>query len=373
MEKKWASTPYFEAGMTVQNKKRRNENPTAGKETFWRFFYVFGNARRNGNPRILPNLRTIASGNKPLPICPIKEATMTVNWQGVYPALTTPFSNSDTIDHPTFEKNLQAQLEAGVDGVVLGGTLGEASSLLNEEKYELVRFTVEKAAGRVPVIMNIAEQTTKAASEAAREAERCGANGLMLLPPMRYNADARETLAYFRAVADATPLPIMIYNNPVDYKILVTLDMFETMTAWPSIQAVKESTRDVSNVTRMLNRFGDRFKILTGVDTLALESLMLGAHGWVAGLVDAFPRETVAIFQLAKAGKFVEAAEIYRWFLPLLELDIHPKLVQYIKLAEVATGLGTEHVRAPRLPLEGEERERVWKVIQDAMAKRPKL
>ncbi len=296
---------------------------------------------------------------------------MKVNWQGVYPALTTPFTTSDTVDHVTFEKNLEAQLAAGVDGVVLGGTLGEASSLLNEEKYELVRFTVGKVNGRVPVIMNIAEQTTRAAAEAAREAERCGASGLMLLPPMRYNADARETLAYFRAVADATPLPIMIYNNPVDYKILVTLDMFETMAAWPTIQAVKESTRDVSNVTRMLNRFGDRYKILTGVDTIALESLLLGAHGWVAGLVDAFPQETVAIYRLAKAGRFTEAAEIYRWFLPLLELDIHPKLVQYIKLAQVATGIGTEYVRAPRLPLEGAERERIWQTIQDALAVRP--
>ena len=298
---------------------------------------------------------------------------MAPSWQGVYPALTTPFTTTDTLDYQTFEKNLEAQLAAGVDGVVLGGTLGEASSLLNEEKYDLVRFTVEKAAGRVPVVMNIAEQTTRAAVEAAREAERCGANGLMLLPPMRYNADARETLAYFKAIAESTPLPIMIYNNPVDYKILVTLDMFETMTTWPTVQAVKESTRDVSNVTRMLNRFGDRFKILTGVDTIALESLMLGAHGWVAGLVDAFPRETVAIYRLAKAGRFGEAAEIYRWFLPVLELDIHPKLVQYIKLAQVATGLGTEPVRAPRLPLEGAERERVWKVIQDALAVRPKV
>lgn len=293
------------------------------------------------------------------------------SWHGVYPALTTPFTPADSIDFHVFEKNMEAQIEAGAHGLVLGGTLGEASSLLNEEKYELVRFTVEKAAGRVPVIMNIAEQTTRAAVAAAEEAQRCGASGLMLLPPMRYKADDRETLAYFHAIAQATPLPIMIYNNPVDYKILVTLDMFEVMTQWPTIQAVKESTRDVSNVTRMLNRFGDRFKILCGVDTLALESLLLGAHGWVAGLVDAFPRETVAVYSLAKAGKVEEARRIYQWFMPLLELDIHPKLVQYIKLAEVATGLGTEHVRAPRLPLEGEERAQIWKVIQDALASRP--
>lgn len=292
-------------------------------------------------------------------------------WHGVYPALTTPFTENDSIDFPVFALNMEAQLAAGASGLILGGTLGEASSLLNEEKYELVRFTVENAAGRVPVIMNIAEQTTRAAVAAAEEAQRCGAAGLMLLPPMRYKADDRETLAYFRAVADATPLPIMIYNNPVDYKILVTLDMFETMADWPTIQAVKESTRDVTNITRMINRFGDRFKILCGVDTLALESLLLGAHGWVAGLVDAFPKETMAIYQLAKAGKVEEARRIYQWFMPLLELDIHPKLVQYIKLAEVATGLGTEHVRAPRLPLEGEERAQVWGIIQRALAGRP--
>lgn len=298
---------------------------------------------------------------------------MKISWQGVYPALTTPFTGDDRIDYPVFEKNLNAQLEAGVDGVILGGTLGEASSLLNEEKYDLVRFTVEKVQGRIPVVMNIAEQTTRAAMTAAQIAEGCGASGLMLLPPMRYKADDRETLEYFRAVADTSTLPIMIYNNPVDYKILVTLDMFEEMAAWPTIQAVKESTRDVSNVTRMINRFGDRFKILCGVDTLALESLFMGADGWVAGLVDAFPHETVAIYRHAKAGRHAEALAIYRWFLPLLELDIHPKLVQYIKLAQTATGLGTEHVRAPRLPLEGEEYAAVWLVIQKALANREDL
>ena len=298
---------------------------------------------------------------------------MKIHWKGVYPALTTPFTEDDRIDYAVFEKNLHAQMDAGVDGVILGGTLGEASSLLNEEKYDLVRFTVEKTASRIPVVMNIAEQTTRAAIAAARAAEDCGASGLMLLPPMRYKADDRETLEYFRAVAEAGPLPIMIYNNPVDYKILVTLDMFAVMADWPTIQAVKESTRDVSNVTRMINRFGDRFSILCGVDTLALESLFMGAHGWVAGLVDAFPRETVAIYRHVQAGRHAEALAIYRWFLPLLELDIHPKLVQYIKLAELATGIGTEHVRAPRLPLEGDEFAEVWAVIQEALAKRPEL
>lgn len=296
-----------------------------------------------------------------------------ISWLGVYPAMTTPFDANDRVDYVFFEKNLRAQLDAGASGIILGGTLGEASSLTNSEKMDLVFFTKEKTAGRVPVIMNIAEQTTRAAVELAQKADLIGADGLMLLPPMRYRADDREVLEYFREIAAATALPIMIYNNPVDYKIEVTLEMFDAMRDWPTVQAVKESTRDLSNVTRMLNRFGDRFKILCGVDTLALESILMGCHGWVAGLVDAFPRETVVIFRLAQAGRRDEALAIYRWFMPLLELDIHPKLVQYIKLCEVATGLGTEFVRPPRLPIIGEERDRVLKIIEKAMENRPAL
>ena len=190
---------------------------------------------------------------------------------------------------------------------------------------------------------------------------------------MRYKSDDDETIAFLTAVAKSTPLQIMIYNNPVDYKIEVTLDMFEELAKYDNIQAVKESTRDVSNVTRLINRFGGRFKIMTGVDPIAMESLVMGADGWVAGLVDAFPKETVAIYRLIKAKRIDEALAIYRWFLPVLELDIHPKLVQYIKLAEVATGIGTENVRAPRLKIQGAERERVLKVINDALAVRPIL
>jgi dihydrodipicolinate synthase/N-acetylneuraminate lyase len=223
------------------------------------------------------------------------------------------------------------------------------------------------------VIMNIAEGSTSEAIKLAAEAEKLGAKGLMLLPPMRYKSDHRETVAYFKAVAASTSLPIMIYNNPVDYKIEVTLDMFAELAECKNIQAVKESTRDVSNVTRMINRFGDRFKILCGVDPLAMEELVMGADGWVAGLVCAFPKETVAVYRLVKQGKLEEAAKIYRWFLPLLELDIHPKLVQYIKLAEAEEGIGSEIVRAPRLTLIGEERERVLKVIRDGIKSRPQL
>jgi len=296
-----------------------------------------------------------------------------IQWTGVYPALTTKFTADDKLDFPLFEKNLNVQLDAGVEGVILGGTLGEASVLSNEEKFDLVKFAVDKVAGKVPVIMNIAEGSTREAVKLAAEAEKHGATGLMMLPPMRYKSDHRETVAYFKAVAVSSSLPIMIYNNPVDYKIEVTLEMFDELVENKNIQAVKESTRDVSNVTRMINRFGKRFKILCGVDTIAMEELSLGADGWVAGLVCAFPKETVAVYRLTKARKIDEALKIYRWFLPLLELDIHPKLVQYIKLAEQETGIGSEHVRAPRLTLVGEERERVLKIIRDGIKNRPKL
>ena len=298
---------------------------------------------------------------------------MSIKWKGVMPAVTTKFTDDDRLDLVMFEKNIQAQLDAGVHGIVLGGTLGEASTLIDHEKRELTKATVEMVKGKVPVMMNIAEQSTKGAILAAHKAEEDGAQGLMMLPPMRYKAGDSETVAYFKAVANHTSLPIMVYNNPVDYKIEVTLDMFEELLECKNIEAVKESTRDISNITRIKNRFGDRLKIMTGVDTLALESLLMGAEGWIAGLVCAFPRETVAIYELQKAGRIQEAIEIYRWFLPLLELDIHPKLVQNIKLAEVCTGIGTENVRAPRLPLTGEERNKVIQIIKQGLNNRPTL
>ena len=298
---------------------------------------------------------------------------MQVQWKGVMPAVTTKFTETDTLDLKMFEVNINAQVEAGVSGIILGGTLGEASTLSDDEKRILIETTVGIVDGQIPVIINVAEQSTKGAIKAVNNAEKYGASGLMMLPPMRYKATDFETVTYFKAIAQSTELPIMIYNNPVDYGIEVTLDMFEEMLQCSNIQAVKESTRDISNITRMRNRFGDRLKVLTGVDTLGLESILMGADGWVAGLVCAFPQETVAIFELAKAGRTAEALEIYRWFLPLLELDISPQLVQNIKLAEVATAIGTENVRAPRLPLRGEERQRVLKIIEEAMKSRPSL
>ena len=289
------------------------------------------------------------------------------------PAVTTKFLDNDKLDIKTFKINIEEQLSAGVHGIVLGGSLGESSTLDESEKKTLLNQTVEIVSGRIPVIMNIAASSTKKAIESAILAERNGASGLMILPPMKYKADNRETLEFFKKIAAKTSLEIMIYNNPVDYGIEVTLSMFEELMSIKNIVAVKESTRNISNITKMKAKFGDRYKILAGVDTLALESLMMGADGWVAGLVCAFPKETVAIYELYKAGRTKEAIEIYRWFLPLLELDTTSKLVQNIKLAEVATGIGTEKVREPRLPLIGKERKNVIEIIEKSLKTRPKL
>jgi dihydrodipicolinate synthase/N-acetylneuraminate lyase len=296
-----------------------------------------------------------------------------MNWSGVFPAVTTKFTQLDELDIKTFVLNLQKQISEGVHGIILGGTLGEASTLSQAEKEILVKTSLHETYGRVPVILNIAEGSLKEAVRQTGLAKQWGVQGLMVLPPMRYVSDHRETVHYFRTIAQSTDLPIMIYNNPVDYKVEVTMEMFDELRNESNIQAVKESTRDVSNVTRMINRFGERYKILCGVDTLAYESLCLGAHGWVAGLVCAFPRETMAVYNLVLQNKHKEALEIYRWFLPLLELDIKPKLVQYIKMAEQSEGLGTEFVRAPRLELTGAEREMVAFIIQSAQKNRPEL
>ncbi len=292
---------------------------------------------------------------------------MSISWKGIFPALTTKFTANDELDLELFGKNLDAQVSAGVHGIILGGTLGEASVLTTNEKEQLVRFAIERLNGKLPVIINIAEGSTKEAVAQAGLAQKWGASGLMLLPPMRYKPDHRETVTYFKTIAGQTSLPVMIYNNPVDYKTEITLDMFDELSPISNIQAVKESTRDVTNVTRMINRFGDRYKILCGVDTLALEELAAGADGWVAGLVCAFPKETVTLYNLMLAGNLKEARSLYQWFMPLLELDIHPKLVQYIKLAETKTGIGSEYVRAPRLILEGQERNRITAIIDEAI------
>jgi 1-pyrroline-4-hydroxy-2-carboxylate deaminase len=296
-----------------------------------------------------------------------------VSWQGVYPAVTTKFTHEGSLDIAAFMHNIDAQVAAGVQGIIIGGSLGESSTLSHEERLDMVAAVLNKYGQQVDVIINIAEGSTHRAVQLAEKAEAAGAHGIMLLPPMMYKPTDAETTDFFLDVAKSTGLSIMLYNNPVDYKVEITLDMFEAMAVQPNIMAVKESTRLTSNVVRMRSRFGDRYRILCGVDTIALEELVLGADGWVAGLVCAFPVETVAIFRAVKAGRLEEANAIYQWFMPLLELDINPQLVQNIKLAESMVGLGTEQVRLPRKPLQGMERERVVAIINKALSSRPKI
>lgn len=298
---------------------------------------------------------------------------MSLKWNGVIPALTTKFTKENELDLPLFEKNLNAQVEAGVSGIIIGGSLGEASTLSFKEKETLIKFALKFMNGKLPVIMNVVEGATENAILQVQSAEKWGVDGLMLLPPIQYKSTSEETVKYFKDVASATSLPIILYNNPIDYKTEITLEMLEQLADLPNIQAIKESTRDVTNVTRIRNKFGGRFKILCGVDTLTFEELAAGADGLVAGLVCAFPKETVAIYDFIKAGKYKEALDLYRWFMPLLEFDINPQLVQYIKLAEVYTGIGSEYVRLPRLPLSGNKREEAIAVINQALVNRPIL
>lgn len=297
----------------------------------------------------------------------------TVKWTGVYPAVLTMFHKDGRLDIDTYLVNIRKQVSSGVQGVIIGGSLGESSTLTHQDRIELIKATLDAVGDQVDVLVNIAEGSTKAAIALAQLAESNGAHGLMVLPPMMYKPTHDEVGDYIVEIAQSTKLPILVYNNPVDYKIEITLEHFNRFQSIPNIQAVKESTRDISNVSRMKSRFGDRFKILCGVDTLALEELLMGADGWVAGLVDAFPAETVAIYRLAKVGRVDEAIAIYRWFLPILELDINPQLVQNIKLAAVKEGIATEIFRAPRKPLIGDERERVLKILDDGIASRPTL
>ncbi len=296
---------------------------------------------------------------------------MSTPWKGVFPAVTTKFKEDFSLDYAGTQNGINAQIEAGVHGIITTGSLGESSTLSYEEKQEILRIAVETAGGRVPVLMGVAQNTTAEACRAVEDGQVNGADGFMLLPAMLYPADRRETLAHFRTVANAAGKPIMIYNNPVAYKVDCTVDMLEELADEEMFVAVKESSDDVRRVTDIVNRLGDHYQLFTGVDNLAMESLLMGSVGWVAGLVCAFPEETVAIYNLIQAGRIAEAREIYRWFKPLLDLDVNVKLVQNIKLAEVAVGLGTETTRPPRLPLVGAEREFVLKVIQTALDNRP--
>lgn len=298
---------------------------------------------------------------------------MSAQWTGVFPALTTKFHDDFSLDLDAMQRHAHAQIKAGVHGLIVLGTLGENSVLSDAEKRAVVQATVAAADGKVPVLSCVAETTTVAGCRFMADAAKLGVDGFMALPGMGYVSDRRETLTHFRTLADATDLPIMVYNNPVSYRVDVTPAMFAELADEPKFVAIKESSDDVRRITDLINLTGDRYAIFTGVDNLAMESLLLGAVGWVAGLVDAFPRETVVLYDLVQAGKLAAARRLYRWFMPLLHLDVSTKLVQNIKLAEVYTGLGNEVVRPPRLPLVGEERALVTAVIEKALAARPDL
>jgi dihydrodipicolinate synthase/N-acetylneuraminate lyase len=291
----------------------------------------------------------------------------------VFPAVTTKFAEDLSLDEGWNRRHIRAQLEAGVDGIILSGSLGEASTLSSRDKVELIRMAADEVGGAVPVLCGVAERSTDDACRFVEDAAAAGADGFMLLPPMLYKSDPRETVTYLLTVAGVTARPIMLYNNPVSYGVDVTPEMLEDLADEPRFVAIKESSDDVRRVTDILNRVGDRYRIFCGVDNIALEAMVLGAVGWVAGLVCAFPRETVAIYKLVEAGRIQQAVAIYRWFMPLLHLDVSTKLVQNIKLAEAKTGLGTEVVRPPRLPLAGEERARVEAIVDAALASRPEL
>jgi 4-hydroxy-tetrahydrodipicolinate synthase len=251
--------------------------------------------------------------------------------------------------------------------------VGENASHGYDEKLAVLKAAVDAVAGRVPVLTGVAENTSPLARRFAADAEKAGVDGLMVLPAMIYKTDERETLAHFRAVARATPLPIMVYNNPVAYGTDVTPEMFARLADEPALVAIKESSENVRRITDLKNVVGDRYILFCGVDDLVLESVLLGAVGWVTGLGNAFPEETRLFWDLAASGRYEEAREIYRWYTPLLHLDTKPKLVQYIKLAVAECGLGSETVRSPRLPVAGAEREEILGIIRRAIETRPTL
>jgi 1-pyrroline-4-hydroxy-2-carboxylate deaminase len=296
---------------------------------------------------------------------------MNVTWRGVFPATTTEFKADQSLDLPATAKHIDAMILAGVHGMIVLGTVGENCSLEYREKLDVIRAAKEAIGGRVPLLTGVAECSTALACRFAVDAQKAGVDGLMVLPAMVYKADGREAMTHFRAVAKATDLPIMVYNNPVSYGVDITPPMFVDLADELKFVAIKESSENVRRITDLKNVCGDRFLLFAGVDDLALESAMLGAIGWVSGLVNAFPAENRLLWDLATAGRYEEALKVYRWYTPLLHLDTHIKLVQYIKLANAECGLGNEMVRAPRLPLEGNEREGILAVIRKAIRTRP--
>jgi 4-hydroxy-tetrahydrodipicolinate synthase len=278
-----------------------------------------------------------------------------------------------SLDLDATARHIDVLIQSGATGLVMLGSLGENVALTPEEKRQVMRAAIDAAAGRVPVLSGVSETSTAAACRYARDMEEMGADGLMVLPAMVYRSDPRETLAHFRAVAKASGLDIIVYNNPIAYGVDITPTMFAELADEERFVAIKESSADLRRLTDIRNEVGDRYTLFTGVDDLALESVLLGAEGWIAGVGLAFPKENQALWDLAVAGRWEEAREIYRWYMPLLHLDTHPKFIQYIKLAVQECGLGREWVRQPRLPLEGAEREHVLSVIRRGIERRPEL
>ncbi|QYJ76854.1 4-hydroxy-tetrahydrodipicolinate synthase [Shewanella sp. FJAT-52076] len=295
---------------------------------------------------------------------------MKVNWQGVYPAISTQFNEDGSINFASNTRMLEQLIQDGINGIIALGTIGENASLSAEEKRAFLKHTVETVAGRIPVIAGCTENTAQLAIQYVQDVEAIGVDGVMLLPAVVYRGTDREVLTHYQMVARATSLPIMIYNNPVSYGVDINLEMTATLANEPNIVAIKESTTDTRRLTELQSRFGDRFTLFCGVDDIALESLLLGATGWISGLTNVFPRESVTLYKLACAGRIEEAREIYRWFMPLLRLDTIPTLVQCIKFAEQLAGRGNEQVRMPRMTLIGDERAYVEKVVGEAMANR---
>jgi dihydrodipicolinate synthase/N-acetylneuraminate lyase len=296
-----------------------------------------------------------------------------IDWKGVFPALTTKFTASDTIDWDAMGRHLEFQLDAGVHGLIILGSLGENATLSMDEKIEMVRFFAQQDRRGRPLVACIAESSTRDAKNFAAAAEDAGADGFMLLPPMRYASDRRETMAYLADVAATADRPFMIYNNPIAYGTDITPEDFVRLGDNPKFEAIKESAADTRRFTELRRLTGDRFALFCGVDDLALECFALGADGWVAGLVVAFPRETVRLWELCRAGRWDEARALYEWFLPLLHLDIGPKFVQQIKLVEALVGVGSAKVRAPRMQLAEADALRVEAILAETLETRPQL
>ncbi|SCK16557.1 4-hydroxy-tetrahydrodipicolinate synthase [Variovorax sp. HW608] len=292
-------------------------------------------------------------------------------WQGIFPAITTKFHEDESIDAEGTARHIDFQIRNGIHGLVTCGSLGEASTLTLEEKLEVAKIAIDASAGRIPVLANVSETSTREALRYIAGANKIGVDGFMVMPSVIYVADAREAMLNVRAMAEAAQKPIMVYNNPVAYRVDLMVQQFEELADCEWVVAIKESTDDIRRITDLRNALGDRYQLFLGVDDLAYEGLALGCDGLLAGVGCAFPRETVALYELMKAGNFNEALKLYQWMTPMLHLDVSTKLVQNLKLIDKLVGVGTEHMRRPRLPLIGEERAYVEGIVKKALETRP--